>query len=84
MSRDSEIWKRLEISHCPIAEGPLAHDQPTYAGLPGINVYGMLCVPEDALKTNKWKLGKKPIITTSYRSKNVTIDAVSEMPATDF
>lgn len=26
------------------AEGPTTHDQPTYASVPGIKVYGMVCV----------------------------------------
>lgn len=63
------------------AEGPLAHDQPTYAGLPGINVYGMLCVPPESyapkpLKTpssqsiyNKWRPGnnRPSAPVSSYR-----------------
>lgn len=78
----------LVICKCPPhfrLEGPLAHDQPTYAGLPGINVYGMLCVPPEsyapkpALKPahpqqhiyNKWKV--RPSTVSSYRSlQNVT------------
>lgn len=59
-------------------EGPLAHDQPTYAGLPGINVYGMLCVPPQQSTTqsfvSKWKENTRfPV--SSYRSKNSTITA---------
>ncbi|KAJ8926939.1 hypothetical protein NQ314_020791 [Rhamnusium bicolor] len=27
-----------------IKEGPMSHDQPTYASVPGIRVYGMMCV----------------------------------------
>lgn len=27
-----------------ISEGPMSHDQPTYASVPGIRVYGMMCV----------------------------------------
>lgn len=61
------------------AEGPLPHDQPTYAGLPGINVYGMLCVPYNTPTAAKWR----PVIHTSYRSKNTTIEAVSDSPATE-
>ncbi|XP_065217572.1 uncharacterized protein dsx-c73A [Planococcus citri] len=37
----------LVICHCPetsILEGPTTHDQPTYASVPGIKVYGMVCV----------------------------------------
>ncbi|XP_042213062.1 uncharacterized protein LOC121860095 isoform X2 [Homarus americanus] len=37
----------LVICKCPDTsklEGPLNHDQPTYAQVPGIRVYGMMCV----------------------------------------
>ncbi|XP_044020002.1 uncharacterized protein LOC122860313 [Aphidius gifuensis] len=36
----------LVICRCPdtnILEGPMSHDQPTYASVPGIKVYGMMC-----------------------------------------
>ncbi|XP_062534103.1 uncharacterized protein LOC134203241 [Armigeres subalbatus] len=86
----------LVICKCPAhyrLEGPLAHDQPTYAGLPGINVYGMLCVPPESyapkpLKTpssqsiyNKWKVRPAPVSSyrdTEYRSfQNETIAAAA-------
>ncbi|XP_063981900.1 uncharacterized protein Dsx-c73a [Diachasmimorpha longicaudata] len=37
----------LVICRCPdnnFLEGPMSHDQPTYASVPGIRVYGMMCV----------------------------------------
>ncbi|XP_066158699.1 probable maltase-glucoamylase 2 [Euwallacea fornicatus] len=37
----------LVICRCPDSstlEGPMSHDQPTYASVPGIRVYGMMCV----------------------------------------
>ncbi|XP_050429460.1 uncharacterized protein LOC126838794 isoform X2 [Adelges cooleyi] len=37
----------LVICRCPytsLLEGPMSHDQPTYASVPGIRVYGMMCV----------------------------------------
>ncbi|CAH1153641.1 unnamed protein product [Phaedon cochleariae] len=37
----------LIICRCPdssILEGPMSHDQPTYASVPGIRVFGMMCV----------------------------------------
>ncbi|KAF2905608.1 hypothetical protein ILUMI_00585 [Ignelater luminosus] len=37
----------LVICRCPessILDGPMSHDQPTYASVPGIRVYGMMCV----------------------------------------
>ena len=61
------------------SEGPLPHDQPTYAGLPGINVYGMLCVPQSSKDTiGQWKISQRPAILSSYRTKNITIDALLE------
>jgi hypothetical protein len=64
-------------------EGPLPHDQPTYAGLPGINVYGMLCVPQttSANTFSQWKISQRPAIHTSYRTRNTTIEASSDPPA---
>ncbi|ENN77532.1 hypothetical protein D910_12145 [Dendroctonus ponderosae] len=37
----------LVICRCPDSstlEGPMSHDQPTYASVPGIRVYGMMCI----------------------------------------
>lgn len=37
----------LVVCKCPsnaIMEGPVLHTQPPYARIPGISVYGMLCV----------------------------------------
>ncbi|GAB0092926.1 uncharacterized protein DMENIID0001_079780 [Sergentomyia squamirostris] len=37
----------LVICRCPDGfrlEGPMSHDQPTYASVPGIRVFGMMCV----------------------------------------
>jgi hypothetical protein len=60
-------------------EGPLPHDQPTYAGLPGINVFGMLCVPPNSSANNQWnRINQRPAIHTSYRTKNTTIEAVTD------
>ncbi|XP_047505795.1 zonadhesin [Pieris napi] len=42
----------LVICRCPdthILEGPMSHDQPTYASVPGIRVYGMMCVRPNTL-----------------------------------
>ncbi|CRK95791.1 CLUMA_CG009247, isoform A [Clunio marinus] len=58
-------------------EGPLPHDQPTYAGLPGINVYGMLCVPPNSPTKFNWKISQRPAIHTTYRTKNTTIEAAA-------
>lgn len=75
----------LVICKCPSnfrLEGPLPHDQPTYAGLPGINVYGMLCVPQNTSPNtiSQWKISQRPAIHTSYRTKNTTIEASSDSP----
>jgi hypothetical protein len=32
------------VSFLVNTEGPMSHDQPTYASVPGIRVYGMMCV----------------------------------------
>lgn len=34
----------LCVCVCLCIEGPMSHDQPTYASVPGIRVYGMMCV----------------------------------------
>lgn len=73
------LLKSKYAFHFSITEGPLPHDQPTYAGLPGINVYGMLCVPYNTPTVAKWR----PVIHTSYRSKNTTIEAVSDSSSTE-
>ncbi|XP_046400560.1 uncharacterized protein LOC124166890 [Ischnura elegans] len=44
----------LVICRCPkgsVLEGPMTHDQPTYASVPGIRVYGMMCVRSTYRKT---------------------------------
>ncbi|XP_065166311.1 mucin-2 [Atheta coriaria] len=47
----------LVICRCPdtsVLEGPMSHDQPTYASVPGIRVYGMMCVqPPQQSSPNK-------------------------------
>lgn len=45
----------LVICRCPpetsTLEGPMSHDQPTYASVPGIRVYGMMCVSKSYEKS---------------------------------
>ncbi|XP_050532005.1 uncharacterized protein LOC126900380 [Daktulosphaira vitifoliae] len=44
----------LVICRCPytsLLEGPMSHDQPTYASVPGIRVYGMMCVTKGGYST---------------------------------
>ncbi|KAF6211099.1 hypothetical protein GE061_014213 [Apolygus lucorum] len=45
----------LVICRCPPEtsnlEGPMSHDQPTYASVPGIRVYGMMCVSKSYEKS---------------------------------
>lgn len=46
----------LVICRCPensILEGPISHDQPTYASVPGIRVYGMMCVQMGGVNRNR-------------------------------
>lgn len=39
------IWIHVISNDCLLfTEGPMSHDQPTYASVPGIRVYGMMCV----------------------------------------
>ncbi|XP_017772395.1 PREDICTED: uncharacterized protein LOC108559577 isoform X2 [Nicrophorus vespilloides] len=56
----------LVICRCPdtsILEGPMSHSQPTYASVPGIRVYGMVCVP--GVGNNKNRRGRPLRITRS-------------------
>lgn len=39
-----------------ITEGPMAHDQPTYASVPGIRVFGMMCVKPSADTHNEFHI----------------------------
>ncbi|XP_013169900.1 PREDICTED: uncharacterized protein LOC106119453 [Papilio xuthus] len=60
----------LVICRCPdthILEGPMTHDQPTYASVPGIRVYGMMCVrPSPAFQSGyKGNRYTSPSSTTS-------------------
>ncbi|XP_075210411.1 doublesex cognate 73A [Lycorma delicatula] len=46
----------LVICRCPdtsVLEGPMSHDQPTYASVPGIRVYGMMCVNRTVTTTKR-------------------------------
>ncbi|CAK1581004.1 unnamed protein product [Parnassius mnemosyne] len=48
----------LVICRCPeshILEGPMTHDQPTYASVPGIRVYGMMCVRPSPIYQSGYK-----------------------------
>lgn len=45
----------LVICRCPdgsALDGPMSHDQPTYASVPGIRVYGMMCVQTRAVASS--------------------------------
>ncbi|KAK6644055.1 hypothetical protein RUM43_000320 [Polyplax serrata] len=45
----------LVICRCPNKgrlEGPMSHDQPAYASVPGIRVYGMMCI-RDSYRINR-------------------------------
>ncbi|XP_065337357.1 uncharacterized protein dsx-c73A [Cloeon dipterum] len=62
----------LVICRCPgenALEGPMSHDQPTYASVPGIRVFGMMCVRQTVtkfraarpLRVRRQLLGPKPL-----------------------
>lgn len=58
----------LVICRCPdtnILEGPMSHDQPTYASVPGIRVYGMMC-------TQKNRRGRESRNSRNIFGKSVT------------
>uniref|UniRef100_A0A6P7GFI9 Uncharacterized protein LOC114341805 n=1 Tax=Diabrotica virgifera virgifera TaxID=50390 RepID=A0A6P7GFI9_DIAVI len=46
--RSRQIETSVPLDRSPreqdTTEGPMSHDQPTYASVPGIRVYGMMCV----------------------------------------
>ncbi|XP_018328635.1 cell wall protein DAN4 [Agrilus planipennis] len=49
----------LVICRCPetsFLDGPMSHNQPTYASVPGIRVYGMMCVQQTARRDRTAKL----------------------------
>ncbi|KAA0202671.1 hypothetical protein HAZT_HAZT011017 [Hyalella azteca] len=53
----------LVICKCPDGsqlDGPLNHDQPAYAQVPGIRVYGMMCV-STSLRAGRYVRGKGPL-----------------------
>nr|CAD7462438.1 unnamed protein product [Timema tahoe] len=57
----------LVVCRCPhssVLEGPIVHDQPTYASVPGIRVYGMVCVPKRSRRS--LILGRKTRPVSSY------------------
>nr|CAH7726333.1 unnamed protein product [Callosobruchus chinensis] len=46
----------LVICRChdnSVLEGPMSHDQPTYASVPGIRVYGMMCVDNSKIRSSR-------------------------------
>lgn len=64
-----------------LLEGPMAHDQPTYASVPGIRVFGMMCVKPgysvrkpSAQPPKRYQLQKpfyRPGAQTSYVQSNI-------------
>ncbi|XP_077298972.1 doublesex cognate 73A [Arctopsyche grandis] len=62
----------LVICRCPeefILEGPMSHDQPTYASVPGIRVYGMMCVQSlrHQSSTTAYNSPTSRPVTTGYK-----------------
>ncbi|XP_054286167.1 uncharacterized protein LOC129002428 [Macrosteles quadrilineatus] len=77
----------LVICRCPdtsVLEGPMSHDQPTYASVPGIRVYGMMCVNKASNSTKR--RGRPMRYTRSLRIRGpkppFPWDKVSEMMKT--
>lgn len=56
-----------------IAEGPMSHDQPTYASVPGIRVYGMMCVD------NKNRRGRPLKVSRSLLNQSFPWNKVKEL-----
>lgn len=61
-----------------LQEGPTSHDQPTYASVPGIKVYGMVCInkadapiDDNQLKRKVRLLDDEP--SKSAEGKNIQI-----------
>ncbi|XP_066975188.1 uncharacterized protein [Macrobrachium rosenbergii] len=55
----------LVICKCPDSaqlDGPLNHDQPTYAQVPGIRVYGMMCVRSGSLSRGRRALDDEEVM----------------------
>lgn len=52
-------------------EGPMTHDQPTYASVPGIRVYGMMCVKP----TPAYNSGKETLI---HQTSSTLLDLANE------
>jgi len=65
----------LVICRCPhtsLLEGPMSHDQPTYASVPGIRVYGMMCVTKTGLQSTTFappSLHSSPAPITKRRAR---------------
>ncbi|XP_066994112.1 uncharacterized protein dsx-c73A [Anabrus simplex] len=77
----------LVICRCPgtsILEGPTPHDQPTYASVPGIRVFGMTCVQSPASYTNTNRRGRPLRIarSASHPKPPFPWDKVQEMVKT--
>lgn len=69
----------LVICHCPetsILEGPTTHDQPTYASVPGIKVYGMVCVSKsDSINTDDMER-KIRVLKTNEESSSTEAEKI--------
>ncbi|XP_068218205.1 uncharacterized protein dsx-c73A [Palaemon carinicauda] len=76
----------LVICKCPDSaqlDGPLNHDQPTYAQVPGIRVYGMMCVRSGSLSRGRRASHDSPSfpldrVTEALRDKNVLKDLLED------
>ncbi|GBP64972.1 hypothetical protein EVAR_36592_1 [Eumeta japonica] len=67
----------LVICRCSenhILEGPMSHDQPTYASVPGIRVYGMMCVRPAPYPTSGYNANRYTAVTIQSTTSPYKID----------
>lgn len=67
----------LVICRCPeshILEGPMSHDQPTYASVPGIRVYGMMCVRPTSYQTAGYSPNRYTPVTIQSTTSAYKVD----------
>ncbi len=59
-------------------EGPTTHDQPTYASVPGIKVYGMVCVDKSEAPLDESQL-KRKVRLLDEDDKSNTLSSASSL-----
>ncbi|CAL4166853.1 unnamed protein product, partial [Meganyctiphanes norvegica] len=77
----------LVICQCPDSadlEGPLNHDQPSYAQVPGIRVYGMMCIRNGGSRGGRQIRGSEDIafpwshVMEALSNKNIIDDLLED------